>query len=158
MASLHIPYLILKEDIAQPHMPEASSPSGARKWEEGHRQFPSFCSSPVLWLVPALPCPPGQLSGSSIPGSGCICCCLRQPQKSVLQNFCRVFTHVAGWQVASSPVLGEPQGNQLLKESKAAKWQGEGLEGQRLHFCGFIWHNRGTLVSGQIPKAGGQSN
>lgn len=47
--------------------------------------------------------------------------------------------------------VGKTQGNQLLKEGKAAKWQGEGLEGQRLHFCGFAWHNRGTLASSQTP-------
>lgn len=47
--------------------------------------------------------------------------------------------------------VGKPQGNQLLNESKAEKCQGGKLEGQRLHFCGFTQHNRGTLASSQIP-------
>lgn len=95
-------------------MPGAGAPPRARKREEGRSWILCFCSPPAFWLVPALLWPHCQLSSPHLLtscngslGSGCSQYCHRQPQNYFLQNLCIVFTHVAGWEWASSPLLWE---------------------------------------------------
>lgn len=65
MAPLHHPHISLRcleeQGLARPCVSGAGALSGARKREKGHSWILSLCSSPAIWFVPALPCPPLQL-------------------------------------------------------------------------------------------------
>ena len=153
------PRCLEEQGLAWPHIPEAGAPPGTRKQGWRSQLDPIFlllfcplaCPSAPLPSCPALASSSHTQAGSSSssPRSVCACCCHRQPQNSILQHFCTVFTHVEGQEWASSPLLWE--NHRAIRSWKKARQQSTGERNLRTE-AAFLW-----LYLGQQGNTGNQS-